>query len=138
MTEWLVDKSALARLGATPDAGEWVARIQRGLVRITTITRLEIGFSARSGSDLRRAAAQPPLSLMPLEYLTPAMEQRAVEVQQLLADQGKHRAPAVPDLLVAAAAERTGLTVLHVDKDYDMIAEITGQPMERLRLEASS
>jgi predicted nucleic acid-binding protein len=40
-----------------------------------------------------------------VEYLTPAIEDRAVEVQQLLADRGRHRAPAVPDLLIAATAE---------------------------------
>jgi predicted nucleic acid-binding protein len=61
------------------------------------------------------------------------MEQRAVEVQALLADQGRHRAPAIPDLLVAAVAERAGLTVLHLDKDFELIAEVTAQPVERLR-----
>ena len=73
---------------------------------------------------------------MPVEYLTPAMEDRAVNVQLLLADRGQHRAPSIPDLLVAAAAELSGLTVLAVDKDFDLIAEITGQPIERLRLSA--
>ncbi len=134
VTVWLIDKSALVRLAASPDAEEWAARVRRGLVRITSVTRLEIGFSARSGGDLRAAGARPPLSLMPVEYLTPAMEQRAVEVQALLADQGKHRAPSIPDLLIAAVAERAGLTVLHLDKDYDLIAEVTHQPLERLRL----
>ena len=134
MTVWLIDKSALVRLSISPDAEEWVARIKRGLVRITSVTRLEIGFSARSGGDLRDAAARPPLSLMPVEYLTPTIEDRAIEVQARLADQGRHRAASIPDLLVAAAAERAGLTVLHLDKDYDLIAEITGQPVERLRL----
>jgi len=37
-------------------------------------------------------------------------------------------------LLIAAAAELAGLTVLHLDKDFDLIASITGQPAERLRL----
>jgi len=64
------------------------------------------------------------------------MEDRAVDVQLLLADRGQHRAPSIPDLLVAAAAELSGLTVLAVDKDFDLIAEITGQPIERLRLSA--
>lgn len=71
---------------------------------------------------------------MPVEYLTPAMEDRAVEVQAALAERGQHRAPSIPDLLVAAAAEMAQLTVLHVDKDYDLIAEITGQPIQRLAL----
>ena len=66
MTNWLVDKSALVRLAASPDAAEWAARIERGLVRITTVTRLETGCSARSGTELRTALKRPPLSSMPL------------------------------------------------------------------------
>ena len=132
MTGWLIDKSALVRLATSPDAQEWADRIQRGLVRISTVTRLEVGYSARTADDLRRALAVPPLSSMPVEYLTPAIEDRAVEVQTALADRGQHRAPSIPDLLIAAAAELAQLTVLHIDKDYDLIAGITGQPVERL------
>ena len=69
---------------------------------------------------------------MPVEYATPAIEDRAVTVQLLLADQGHHRAVSVPDLLVAAAAELAGLTVLHDDKDFERIAAVTGQPIEHL------
>ena len=85
---WLIDKSALVRLAASPDAAEWAERIERGLVRITTVTRLEVGYSARSGPDLRAGLQQPPLSSMPVEYLTPAVEDRAVEILTLLADRG--------------------------------------------------
>jgi predicted nucleic acid-binding protein len=134
MTTWLIDKSALARLAASPDAAEWATRIERGLVRITTVTRLEVGYSARSGPDLRTGFAQPPLSSMPVEYMTPAIEDRAVEVLTLLADRGQHRAPSVPDLIIAATAELAGLTVLHLDKDFDVIADVTGQPIERLNV----
>ncbi len=132
VTPWLIDKSALVRLASSPDAGEWAGRIERGLVRITTVTRLEVGFSARSGPSLRAGLQQPPLSSMPVEYLTPAIEDRAVEVLALLADRGQHRAPSIPDLIIAATAELAGLTVLHMDKDFDVIAEVTGQPVERL------
>jgi predicted nucleic acid-binding protein len=134
VTTWLIDKSALVRLAGSPDAAEWAARIQRGLVRITTVTRLEAGYSARSGPELRTGFQRPPLSSMPVEYLTPAIEGRAVEILTLLADRGQHRAPSVPDLIIAATAELAGLTVLHLDKDFDLIAEITGQPMERLNV----
>lgn len=134
MTDWLIDKSALIRLAASPDAADWAGRIERGLVRITTVTRLEIGYSARSGPDVRTGLRQPPVSAMPVEYLTPAIEDRAVEVLTLLADRGQHRAPSIPDLLIAATAELTGLTVLHCDKDFDLIAAVTGQPAERLNV----
>jgi predicted nucleic acid-binding protein len=133
VTTWLIDKSALVRLATSPDADEWAQRIQRGLVRITTVTRLEVGYSARSGKELRAGLRQPPLSAMPIEYLTPAIEDRAVEVLGLLADRGQHRAPSIPDLIIAATAELSGGTVLHLDKDFDAIAEITGQSLERLR-----
>jgi predicted nucleic acid-binding protein len=131
---WLIDKSALVRLAASPDAAEWARRIERGLVRITTVTRLEVGYSARSGPDLRAGLQQPPLSSMPVEYLTSAIEDRAVEILTLLADRGQHRAPSVPDLIIAATAELAGLTVLYLDKDFGVIAEITGQPVERLNV----
>ncbi len=132
MTNWLIDKSALVRLAASSNAAEWAARIQRGVVRITTVTLLEVGYSARAGADLRASLGRPPLAAMPVEYLTPAIEDRAVEVLTLLADRGQHRAPSMPDVLIAAAAELAGLTVLHVDKDFEIIAAITGQPLERL------
>jgi predicted nucleic acid-binding protein len=135
MSGWLIDKSALVRLGASPDAKAWADHINRGLVRITSVTRLEVGYSARSAADLRASVRRPPLSAMPVEYLTPAIEDRAMAVQQLLADRGQHRAPSVPDLLLAATGELADLTVLHVDKDFDLIAEITGQPVERLLLD---
>jgi predicted nucleic acid-binding protein len=132
VSDWLIDTSALARLATSPDASDWADRIDRGLVRICTVTRLEVGYSARSGSAMRSAARRPPLVSMPAEYQTPAIEDRAVAVQTLLADRGQHRAPSVPDLIVAATAELAGLTVLHLDKDFDLIAEVTGQPVERL------
>ncbi len=134
MSPWLIDKSALVRLGQSGEAEEWASRIRRGLVRISTVTRLEVGYSARSGSQARAAVREPPLAAMPVEYLTPGIEDRAVEVQLLLADQGRHRAPSIPDLIIAATAELSGLTVLHLDKDFDLIADVTGQPVERLRV----
>ncbi len=134
VTEWLLDKSAFVRLqqGIAAEPETWNRRIERGLVRMSSITRLELGYSARSGQAGRVAFGRPPLSLMPLERVSPAIEDRAWEVQMLLADKGRHRAPSIPDLLIAATAERAGLTVLALDKDFALIAEVTGQPIETL------
>lgn len=132
LTSWLIDKSALVRIAVSPDAAEWAARIERGLVRIATVTRLEVGYSVRSGDDLRDGLRRPPLSSMPVEYQTPAIEDRSMEVLTLLADRGQHRAPSIPDLIIAATAELAGLTVLHLDKDFEIIAKVTGQPLELL------
>lgn len=134
MTTWLIDKSAISRLHLAADATEWAERVERGLVRISTVTRLEVGFSARSASDHRTLLHEPPIASMPVEYLTPTIEDRAVEVQSSLAERGQHRAPSIPDLLIAATAELAELTVVHHDKDFELIAHLTGQPVARLDL----
>ena len=135
VTSWLIDKSAYVRLqlGQAADRDAWNARIGRGLVRLSAHhparTRL---LGTRPVTP--PAGSSPPRrwSLMPVEHLTPAIEDRAFEVQMLLADRGQHRAPSIPDLLIAATAEKAGLTVLAVDKDFDLIAAVTGQPVETL------
>ncbi|MGI9116201.1 MAG: PIN domain-containing protein [Gaiellales bacterium] len=60
---------------------------------------------------------------------------RAVDVYELLAAQGgmHQRQVQHADLLIAAAAEVTGIPVLHYDEDYDRIAAVTGQPTEWVR-----
>lgn len=129
---WLIDKSALVRLAHSRDPDVWANRIERGLVHISNLTRLEIGYSAQTGDLARREFREAPIAAMPVEYLTPTIEDRALEVQMLLADRGQHRGPSIPDLIIAATAELAGLTVLHVDKDFDTIAALTGQPVARL------
>jgi NaMN:DMB phosphoribosyltransferase len=82
---------------------------------IPTVTRLEVRYSARSGVDLRAGLRQPPVSAMPVEYPTPVIEDRAVEVLTLLADRGQYRPPSVLDPIIAAE-----------------LAGVTGQPAEWL------
>jgi predicted nucleic acid-binding protein len=129
---WLIDKSAYVRLHASDDRQEWMGRIDRGLVHITTVTRLEIGYSMRSARELAEEVGDL-LSRFVSTYTSPRAEDRAVEVQESLTERGHHRGPSIPDLLIAAAAEIHGHTVLHVDRDFELIAEITGQPIERLK-----
>jgi predicted nucleic acid-binding protein len=117
VTTWLIDKSAIGRLHLAVNASEWAERIQRGLVRICTVTRLEVGYSARSAADHSTLTSKPPVASMPVEYLTPKIEDRALKIQSALADRGQHGAPSIPDLLIAATAELAELTVLHLDKD---------------------
>lgn len=131
-TGWLIDKSALVRLGASADAEAWANRIERALVRIATVTLLEVGYSARTAAELRAGYAEPPIAAMPVEYATPVAEDRALQVLAILAERGTHRAPSIPDLLIASIAESAGLVVLHQDKDFELIAAVTGQRVERL------
>ena len=55
---------------------------------------------------------------------------RAVEVQDALADRSQQRGAKIADLLIAAAAEAAGLVVLHYDHDFEVIADVTGQSTE--------
>ena len=132
MSVLLADKSAL----------EWARRDDRAraafldlrtahVIAACHVTALEICFSARNLADLEALlAGQRALEWLPV---TEAAMDRALEVQRLLAAHtgNGHRRP-IPDLIIAATAELAGLTVLHLDKDFDVIADVTGQPMERL------
>jgi predicted nucleic acid-binding protein len=55
---------------------------------------------------------------------------RALDVQSVLRRSGQIRAVDFPDLLIAAVAERERIAVLHYDSDYDIIAKVTGQPVQ--------
>lgn len=132
MKPWLIDKSALVRLGVARHSALWASRIDQGQVHLSSITRLELGYSARSGRELVDSFASLPLSKMRVHLLSPAIEERAWEVLNELALRGQHRAPSIPDLLLAASAEILNLTLLHLDKDFELIGQITRQPLERL------
>ncbi len=126
---YLIDKSVLARLHLSAVSNTVAARIQAGLIGISIVTELEVGYSARSLNDYRemRADTIDPLLAVPLPARA---ESRAREVQAALVERGRHRAVGVADLLLAATAQIERLTVLHYDADFDLIAEITGQPTE--------
>ncbi|MER6974893.1 PIN domain-containing protein [Nocardioides sp. NPDC000445] len=130
---WLMHRSALARMSTSPDAEKWSRLIELGQVRITTTTLLEIGHLAHSEQEWSDLVEDVPVIHMPLATLTPRAEARALEIQRIVLRDGRHRAPSVPDLLVAAVAEEADLTVLHADNDVDLITRTTGQPVERLR-----
>jgi len=91
------------------------------------LTDLELGFSASNAADWDRL--QRLLSRFELVHVTPTVVDRAKAVQRLLADKGL-KGRKVPDLLIAAAAELAGLTVVHYDHDFELIASVTGQPHE--------
>ena len=133
MISWLIDKSALVRLPLAQDAEGWSERVERGLIRISTPTLLEVGMSAINEHDWEILTKGFPVN-MSLICISDKAERRALEMQHLMATRGQHRAPSVADLLIAAVAELEGLTLLNVDKDFELIAEFTKQPVERLIL----
>lgn len=125
---WLVDKSAL-RPHVPAFADALIPRIAAGRVAVCLVTELEVGYSARSTKDFERTRENVIRPLIPVGMPYRA-EDRAREIQAELVVRGQHRAVAIPDLLVAAIADIEGLTVLHYDGDFDIVAEVTGQPME--------
>lgn len=128
VTRWLIDKSALARASKPAVAEILIPRIDAGVIGVSVVTELESGFSARSTAD-HDAVLALIARLVPV-MLPVRAEQAARQIQRLMVERGQHRAVGVPDLLVAATAQAAGLTVLHYDRDFDLVAALTGQPTE--------
>ena len=123
---FLADKSALARLQRSAEVRAVLdPLLLDGLIATCGIVDLEMLYSASSRANYRAAAAA--LRGMPRVPLDEPCVRRALEVQAMLAERSQHRAVPLPDLLVAACAERAALTVLHYDADFDRIAKLTGQ-----------
>ncbi len=125
---YLGDTSALARRGKPSVAERLDPLLEAGLVARCTPTDLEAGYSARSLADFRRLREER--AAWPFLAIDQAVLDRAVEIQTLLAERGEHRSVPIADVLIAAAAAAAGLVVLHYDRDYERIAEVTGQPVE--------
>lgn len=125
---FLADTSAVARISQSPIKSRLRPLLEAGLVARCTITDLEAGVSARSGADWKRTrSARTP---WPQAVIDQPVLDRALEVQGELASDGLHRAVKLADLIIAAAAEHSGLVVLHYDHDFDRIAAVTGQAVE--------
>lgn len=125
----LIDNSVITRAHKPPVAAALDPKVLEGRLASCSITDLEQLYSARNSEEhrARRADIQLRYVRVPIDQLT---FDRAVEVQSLLANKGQHRAASIPDLVVAAAAEHAGLTVLHYDADFELIASVTGQSTE--------
>lgn len=126
--QYLADKSALARLHLDAVARRVGPLFLAGEVATCGIVDLELLFSARSIRDYLGILGDR--RSLPRAEVGEAGIERAVEVQTALARRGQHRGVSIPDLLIAAAAELAGLTLLHYDQDFDLVTEVTGQPSE--------
>lgn len=99
-----------------------------GRIATCALIDLELLVTARSGADHEELWLER--QLLPRAPMTDACSSRAIEVQGELARTSQHRQIPITGLLIAAAAEAAGLTVMHYDRDFDLIAEVTGQPTE--------
>lgn len=96
------------------------------------MVRLELLRSTRDHAEL--AMKRDDLEALRDVGMGERVWRRATDVLELLAEAGPlhHRRVALPDLLIAAAAELAELPVLHYDRDFELIAAVTGQPMRPL------
>ena len=122
---FLADTSALARLSRPEVSERLVPLLTDGLVARCAITDLEAGYSSPSPATHRSLRASR--SAWPQAPMDQAVMNRAVAVQDALAQRSQQRGVKIADLLIAAAAEAAGLEVLHYDHDFDVIAAVTGQ-----------
>ena len=131
LTAWLLDKSAAAR------AGEGAVRQQldelAGFLYLCPIGELEQLYSARSARDYDALRADLHETF---ELVAPPADifDRALGLQRDLAHHHGmwHRTP-IPDLLIAETALHHGLGVVHVDRDFERIAEVRALRVRRLR-----
>lgn len=124
---YLADTSALARLRNPIVAAELVPLIEAGMVATCAVIDSELAWSTRTGDEFDAVRADREAGYERLET-TDRDWQRAFDVQADLWRTGRVRAVGFPDLLIAAIAEREGVTILHYDSDFDMVAEVNGQP----------
>ena len=124
----LLDNSVYVRIARDQGVSSVVDRLTReGRLGRASVFDMEALFSTRARDYEAVSAALLSFPLVPTHQ---ADWDRAIQVMDRLATSGRHRAARIPDLLVAAVAERVGLTVLHYDHDFEIIGELTGQAME--------
>lgn len=121
---YIADKSAFEQQRHSEAAdGLLKALAADGALHMTEIVALELLYSARNHDDY--LDRWDGLTTLPWLHLTDVVAARALTLQRELAGRGTHRRP-IPDLLVAATALEHGATVLHYDRDFDLIADVTG------------
>ncbi len=131
LTGWLVDKSAVAR-SDEPVARRHLEELA-GSLYSCPVGELEQLYSARSARDYDGLKDELHDSF---EVVGPPADifERALDLQRDLAHHHGmwHRTP-IPDLLIAETALHHGLGVVHVDRDYERIAEVRPLRVRRLQ-----
>jgi predicted nucleic acid-binding protein len=126
-TRYLVDTSVLGRAHQN-QVGQRLEELARNRQMWTCrLIDLEViyGSRAREVADIIEERWA-----LPIAPIGPSVMDRAVQVAGGLARTGQHRGAKPVYLVIAAAAEAAGLSVLHYDSDYDRIAALTNQPTE--------
>jgi hypothetical protein len=129
----LADSSAWQKRHLSPDVdADFVALVEGDQIATCDMVRLELLLSARDEREF--ASRRSDLANLPDCPIAKRQWLRALDVFEELSRRGPlhHRQVKIPDLLIAAAAESAGVPVLHYDRDFELIGEITGQPMRAI------
>ena len=130
LSGWLLDKSAAARAGDAV-VGAQLAELAGQLV-VCPIGELEQLYSARSAEDYDVLQGELHAAYMRVPA-PPDIFERALALQRDLAHHhGLWHRTSIPDLLIAETAMYHGLGVVHVDRDFERIAEVRGLKVRRL------
>jgi predicted nucleic acid-binding protein len=128
---YLADTSGVFRLLRPDLRRAWEDQLASGVIAICPVVELEFMFSARSFADRleKQRLLRTVFGWMPVSETA---YERAEAVQLILTEAGKHRSAGPVDLLIAATAERHRLTVLCDDRDFEVVASVTGQRVRRV------
>lgn len=127
--QFMVDNSAWNRIRHASVRARLRPLVDACIVATCGAIEVEALYSARNADDHDRLRVQRSTIFTYLDTAE-ADWRRALDIQHLLAKRSEHRGPRVPDLLIAAVAERYGLTLLHYDSDFERIATVSGQLAE--------
>ena len=124
----LADTSVWAH-ASKPALGWFGAALEDGRIAVCDMVAMEVLFSARDATDFD--LTEQALLACPYLAVEAADWTEARRVFRELAHRGPlhHRQVKIPDLLIAAVAARHGMTLVHYDADFDVIASVTGQPV---------
>ena len=128
---YLIDTSGLFRILQGQHREPWMDQMTAGVIATCPLVELEFLYSARSRADRteKRHTLEALFGRVPM---SDGAWERADEVQQALTERGQHRSAGPVDLLIAATAEHQRLILLTDDKDFEVVATITGQPVRRV------
>ncbi|HEY3183830.1 MAG TPA: PIN domain-containing protein [Gaiellaceae bacterium] len=133
MTRELADTSAWTNRRKDPAVSrDFENRLLAGDLATCPMVKLELLWESQHVNAFRRRRDQlDALDEIPIDA---AVWRRATEIFERLAARGPlhHRQVKLPDLLVAAAAENAGVPVCHYDRDFDVIAQVTGQQVRAI------
>jgi predicted nucleic acid-binding protein len=119
---YLIDTSALVRVMRRQVSSHWYEQVARGLVAICEPVLTE-ALTIAGANDFDEIEAELT-ALYPWVAVPDDAWDQVRELRRALAKHSAHRALSVADYLVVATGRRAKLTVLHEDKDFELVGRV--------------